>query len=381
MAEKARQRDSINRLSALNANIPSRRASSRLSDVGYHVADGFRPICPGPSFPAHSPEPSRPLPQRSFTDSLTVRSSTLPGDNRRSIRKSQHEEEVDAAGLAASLGLRTSSPASASGIDRSSSSASSSSQLERTQSTYLSRVASFSFSYPRRPPSAANNPLRPAHPYALYQQTTYEEPEELEQPDPNRQTITIGFPGHGANYQRRTGPDGEELEVVGPDGHTEDLPPYTRYPIQGPYGDKPSPQASVDSVSPVSSVGSPAASESPSSSTISRPAMVHSHSGSVHATDNVMGMGQPVPQPRSPTIHDISPMEMHDLRGSSMSSIIQEKPRNKKSWKDRGNKKVICGLVPLWALLLFAILCVFMAIVAGGVIGGLLSGQRDKRDK
>jgi hypothetical protein len=402
MEEKSRQRDSINRLSTSNTVDPTRSGPSRLSDAGLHVADGFRPASPLDSPSISNPEPSRPPPHRSFSDSLHAGSSASSSGNRRSIRKSPFEEEVDAAGLAASLGLSPEAHPSPSGTHESGSSASSSStRLDRTQSTYLSRVASFSFSYPRRPPSAAGSSIRPAHPYALYQQTTtFEEPEEETNPEPGAQTITVGFPGNGANYRRRTGPDGEELDVVGPDGHAEALPPYTRYPIQGPYGEKSSPQvsvnpenpfspvsptSSVNPFSPVSSVGTPVIPGTPSSFTpstpTSRPTIVHSHSVSSHATDNVMGLGQPAPQSRSPTIHEISPIEIHDPRDSSVSSIIHEKPRRKKTWRDRRNKKVLCGLIPLWALLMFAILFVFMAIVAGGVIGGLLSSRENKGDK
>ena len=44
-------------------------------------------------------------------------------------------------------------------------------------------------------------------------------------------SIPVGFPGLGQNYRRRLGPEGEEADdILGPDGHTEQLPPYTRYP-------------------------------------------------------------------------------------------------------------------------------------------------------
>lgn len=74
-----------------------------------------------------------------------------------------------------------------------------------------------------------NGPRGPTHPYALYPQNTAMS-EEL-----SSQHIPIGFPGHTVTYQRQVGPDGEEIgDLVGPLGHMEELPPYTRYP-DGPY--------------------------------------------------------------------------------------------------------------------------------------------------
>ncbi len=66
-------------------------------------------------------------------------------------------------------------------------------------------------------------PRGPAHPYGLYPQTTAAAPTAA---------IPVGFPRHGRPpYQRQIGPEGEEIaDMIGPDGHTEQLPPYSRYP-------------------------------------------------------------------------------------------------------------------------------------------------------
>ena len=48
-------------------------------------------------------------------------------------------------------------------------------------------------------------------------------------------SIPVGFPGLNHHYRRRLGPEGEEADdILGPDGHTEQLPPYSRYPDNGP---------------------------------------------------------------------------------------------------------------------------------------------------
>ena len=58
---------------------------------------------------------------------------------------------------------------------------------------------------------------------------------EDEPPVPAVQSaIPVGFPGLNTGYHRQIGPDGEEQDIVGPDGHTEQLPPYSRYPDEVP---------------------------------------------------------------------------------------------------------------------------------------------------
>ncbi len=69
-------------------------------------------------------------------------------------------------------------------------------------------------------------PRGPAHPYGMYDQNI--EPTDAA---PAQSVSVVGFPGNQDAYQRRIGPDGEEAgDLIGPLGHTEELPPYTRYP-------------------------------------------------------------------------------------------------------------------------------------------------------
>jgi hypothetical protein len=83
---------------------------------------------------------------------------------------------------------------------------------------------------------------RPTHPYAMYSQSGLDEgldegpPVESPHPPvpPIQTTIPLGFPGLNNGYHRVLGPDGEEQDIIGPDGHTEQLPPYTRFPEEGP---------------------------------------------------------------------------------------------------------------------------------------------------
>jgi hypothetical protein len=95
---------------------------------------------------------------------------------------------------------------------------------------------------------------RPAHPYAMYSQSGLDDepsPEPMPPVLPPIQTaMPVGFPGLNAGYHRVLGPDGEEQDIIGPDGHTEQLPPYSRYPDEGPTKASMAAQASASRIVP-----------------------------------------------------------------------------------------------------------------------------------
>ncbi|KAK5987772.1 hypothetical protein PT974_11905 [Cladobotryum mycophilum] len=96
-----------------------------------------------------------------------------------------------------------------------------------------------------------DGPRGPTHPYALYTQNIVPSVDETPQ-----QQIPVGFPIAGDAYRRQIGPDGEEAGgLIGPLGHTEELPPYTRYPDQ-PFAPKTSIEASQET-SPTNTTASP----------------------------------------------------------------------------------------------------------------------------
>ncbi|KAL3710742.1 hypothetical protein TMatcc_004538 [Talaromyces marneffei ATCC 18224] len=74
----------------------------------------------------------------------------------------------------------------------------------------------------------ADSPLRgqngPQHPYGMYPQNIdYEE-------DLGDQPIPVGFPPRGIQPQGTTTRADDVGDIIGPDGHLEQLPPYSRYP-------------------------------------------------------------------------------------------------------------------------------------------------------
>lgn len=63
----------------------------------------------------------------------------------------------------------------------------------------------------------------PEHPYAMYSQNVAPEDDVPSLPP-------VGFDHPGQQFQMQRGPEGADFEdIIGPDGHTEQLPPYSRY--------------------------------------------------------------------------------------------------------------------------------------------------------
>jgi hypothetical protein len=122
----------------------------------------------------------------------------------------------------------------------------------------MARTASVATSSSSQHPSRPMSLHRPTHPYAMYSQSGLDEglddalPAEPAHPQlpPIQTTIPLGFPGHGTGYHRVLGPDGEELDIIGPDGHTEQLPAYSQYPDEGPTKASLAAQASASRIIP-----------------------------------------------------------------------------------------------------------------------------------
>jgi hypothetical protein len=93
------------------------------------------------------------------------------------------------------------------------------------QITRTSSIASASTVRPVERPFVA--PSGPEHPYAMYPQNTVPEEDDVSMA---QAVIPLGFPGMGRQYQTGA-PRGRDdiADIVGSDGHVEELPPYTRY--------------------------------------------------------------------------------------------------------------------------------------------------------
>ncbi|KMU85018.1 hypothetical protein CIHG_02801 [Coccidioides immitis H538.4] len=185
-----------------------------------------------------------------------------------------------------------------------------------------------------RPPERNFVAAAPQHPYAMYSQNTVPEEADGAQNPP----IPIGFPRQTQPYQvPSTQAPNEVGDIVGPDGHMEQLPPYSRYPESLPA------KRELASDEDVSTDTAPTTDETAVSP---RPA------GSSDAGEDRQDAN----------------LSLNDTSGGFKEKLTK-----------KGRKKVCCG-VPLWMFFLVAAV-LLLGTVIGGVIGGLLGSQQGaKRD-
>lgn len=88
----------------------------------------------------------------------------------------------------------------------------------------VSRSASVATASTARLDAPLRGPTAPSHPYGMYPQNIdYEE-------DIGDRPIPMGFPTNGIQNSQESTQADEVGDIVGPDGHLEQLPPYSRYP-------------------------------------------------------------------------------------------------------------------------------------------------------
>ncbi|ETS74304.1 hypothetical protein PFICI_14170 [Pestalotiopsis fici W106-1] len=237
-----------------------------------------------------------------------------------------------------------------------------------------------------------NGPNNPTHPYQMYPQNTAaasDVPEGRASP-----VIPVGFTGAVDNYQRRLGPEGEEAgDMIGPDGHTEQLPPYTRYPdeayqrkIAG-IGGMPAmePSAGASSASQAAlAVGSASVPTSAATSVSSPSPRSSAGTTALQAIPGAGGLGLATRNPEFASTDDLSlqaghsPQSRQSLRSftsegdnpqinTAAQTVLSEKKPAKK-WQIIARRKV-WGVVPCWALTITLIIIVMLAIVLGTVLG------------
>jgi hypothetical protein len=244
--------------------------------------------------------------------------------------------------------------------------------LQRTFSTATTTTMSTATPMSER---SYHGPRGPAHPYGLYPQGTT--------PTSGTQggSISVGFPGTQDGYQRRVGPEGEEVgDLIGPLGHTEELPPYSRYPDEA-YTRKvrdmtqpgPAPGPASDSApEPVPGpVGATViASEVPSTAIPGAGGIgLATRNPEFASTDDLDS-----PRSRLSTRSFTSDASQHEI--NTAARTITEKPPLKK-WQMRAKKRM-WGIVPYWAICLLAIGLVLMGIILGAVIGTFLAKQHKR---
>lgn len=231
----------------------------------------------------------------------------------------------------------------------------------RTMSTATTSTAPLS-------ESSYSGPRGPSHPYALYPQS---DGVGVEVDAAQTAPIPLGFHGLPDQYRRRTGPEGDDVaDIIGPDGHTEQLPPYTRYPdeayarkvaaVDGPLTTAP---GGGTSVPPIQTTSAAAVSTIPGAGGIG----LATRDPEFESTDDL-----DTPRSRQSTRSFAS--DDSDLRINTEEGVSEKRPPPKK-WQIWMRRK-LCGVVPYWALCLTIAVLVIMAAVLGAVIGVFLGRQR-----
>ncbi|KAF2852413.1 hypothetical protein T440DRAFT_393121 [Plenodomus tracheiphilus IPT5] len=268
----------------------------------------------------------------------------------------------------------------------------------------MARPASIATTSTERQPHRSMSLQRPTHPYAMYSQSGLvdEEPQEaLEEPTrptlPSVQTALgpVGFPGLNSGYHRVLGPDGEEQDIIGPDGHTEQLPPYSRYPDEGPTKASMAAEMSASRIIPAPVPGAesedpfntPASPSSPSSRvSFSAPTLPE-----IPVLPTVTPARLPPQRPETQTgnvapatsvaAHTI-PAEPSD--SSSASLLATENSFSEKAEpvdaKPHWRKRKLWGKIPMGIVVVVLVLLLVFAIALGAAIGTIVA-KKHNNDK
>lgn len=180
----------------------------------------------------------------------------------------------------------------------------------------------------------------PQHPYAMYPQNVVIE----EGMDDG--AIPLGFPGHNQAYRRPSGRADDDVgDLVGPDGHTEQLPPYTRYPD----GAVPVIEGTFEAATGAGVVGDE-----------NSPGHLEEEARDAESS------------PR-PLVTDPPPTDNSDPPEEAPTGVMAFEEK----LKTTGRKKACCGL-PIWTLVLVCVVILVVACV-GGIIGGVLGTRKAAR--
>ena len=196
----------------------------------------------------------------------------------------------------------------------------------------VTRASSIASASTIRPAERAPIPsARPEHPYAMYPQNIVPEEDDIRPPP---MSIPLGFPGMGEAYQQGSRSVGQDIaDIVGVDGHVEQLPPYSRYPDNGV------PKDPVPQLNTATGGQTQDRSDAPM-----------------------------LPQPTASDHHVPLNVAAACTAGSDSDSSFKER------WREKSKRRVLCGL-PMWCLLIL-IAVIILVGAAGGVIGGIVANRR-----
>ncbi len=213
-------------------------------------------------------------------------------------------------------------------------------------------------------PSSYTGPRGPTHPYTLYAQGTAAAPVEA-----NQQAIPVGFTGLAAPYERQIGPDGEDIgDLLGPLGHTEELPPYSRYP-EVAFTAKPGPRAAAAVVSGATAAQHAQSEEASGSEPAAPVAAVPETQDTVDAApENPFASAEDdlVPITSRHSRHSLRTISTYRDNPSSDDSFSEKEPHIQTKWQRRARRK-LWGVIPYWSICL-----VFVGLILGSVMGAVV---------
>lgn len=167
----------------------------------------------------------------------------------------------------------------------------------------------------------------PEHPYGMYQNTVPEEEDDAQL------TTPLGFPVLGSSPASASSSSGNDVgDIVGTDGHVEQLPPYSRY---------------ADNV-------------------IAKSDLDRTERGGVEPATTASSSPPPTTDP-APTSSNI------ELNPITPSTTDEELARKEGMKRKRTNRKIF-GL-PFWTFVV-VIAIVIVAALLGGVIGGVVGNRK-----
>ena len=203
----------------------------------------------------------------------------------------------------------------------------------------------------RRPERSYTGPSGPTQPYGMYAQGVVPE-DDIDAVAGMSPPIVAGFAGSGSTFQRRLGPDGEDVDdLIGPDGYTEQLPPYSRY---------------ANGIPPkyTSGIGSLNGSTRRSAPPPPEPLQEGSEETLNSPEGREAGLVNPFNDSSTQINSDTSESNAPKDEGGNFKEKVQRRARRK-----------VCFGVPCW-LCLALVLVVFLAVLLGGLVGGLIAHHR-----
>ena len=224
------------------------------------------------------------------------------------------------------------------------------------QDVGFSRTASMATTSTVRPRERSyTGPSGPTQPYSMYSQNIVPEDDvgtlqDLHPPVP------VGFPGRSQQYSRRLGPEAEDVDdLIGPDGYTEQLPPYTRYPDAVP--------PKEGALGPANTSGAAGGDSGPTPVTLVDP---------FQSRDSLREFGGSIPQ----HIEQQQSSDENTAVASSQSLEHDEGGNFKERVKEQGRRRICCGKIPFWVV---AVLVLLMIAVLAGTIGGVVGNARGEQ--